>query len=573
MRRQRRTWSADVHRAQDRIATGRPRSRPGSDRRGGSRWRSKSAAAYAAEFVGTFLLVLFIGFDPVVEQPGAAWAFTDFAVIGLRPRLRAVMLVATLGGTSGAHFNPAVTVALAAVRQISPGRRGDLHRPAARSARSPAALVVKLVLDDAGRGRELRRARAQRQVRQHEGRRLRCRAHRHVRAHVGDHGRGGQPARRPRLGAVRHRRRRSASRSCASGRSPAAASTRRAPSAPTSVAASSAEPARSCSSTSSGRSSVRCWPASATRRSSWRRGGCGWTPVDKLERSPVDAAAEEAAELGIDEADRRRTAPAGRAAAAVDSGPMRRRVTFSRNFTLSLSRTCQCYCKYCAFATHQAHLHAPDEVEQLLDGAARRGVKELLVLTGERPGGQPRASRARLARVRATRTSSPTSSWACERALERGMLPHTNLGVLSPRGPRAAARGDRLAGADARVGARRPRRPPGLADQGPRARGWRRSAPPASCGSRSRAASSSASARRTRTGRRARGAGRGARRARPPAGGHPPELRPAPRATTAQEPAEIADEAARRYWRTGLGDAAGRVDAAGLGDARSRSRT
>ena len=41
---------------------------------------------------------------------------------------------------------------------------------------------------------------------------------------------------------------------------------------------------------------------------------------------------------------------------------MRRRVTFSRNLTLSLSRTCRCYCKYCAFATHQPHLHAPDEV-------------------------------------------------------------------------------------------------------------------------------------------------------------------------------------------------------------------
>ncbi|MEA2182009.1 MAG: synthase, partial [Solirubrobacteraceae bacterium] len=64
---------------------------------------------------------------------------------------------------------------------------------------------------------------------------------------------------------------------------------------------------------------------------------------------------------------------------------MRRRVTFSRNLTLSLSRTCRCYCKYCAFATHGAHLHAPDEVLALLDRAARRNVKELLVLTGERP--------------------------------------------------------------------------------------------------------------------------------------------------------------------------------------------
>src|SRR5918911_414279 len=66
-----------------------------------------------------------------------------------------------------------------------------------------------------------------------------------------------------------------------------------------------------------------------------------------------------------------------------------RRVTFSRNFTLSLSRTCRCYCKYCAFATHGAHLYAPDEVERMLDDAARRGVKELLVLTGERPEVNP----------------------------------------------------------------------------------------------------------------------------------------------------------------------------------------
>ena len=34
-----------------------------------------------------------------------------------------------------------------------------------------------------------------------------------------------------------------------------------------------------------------------------------------------------------------------------------RRVTFSRNLTLSLSRTCVSHCKYCAFATHRAHLH------------------------------------------------------------------------------------------------------------------------------------------------------------------------------------------------------------------------
>jgi FO synthase len=105
-----------------------------------------------------------------------------------------------------------------------------------------------------------------------------------------------------------------------------------------------------------------------------------------------------------------------------------RRVTFSRNYTLSLSRTCQCYCKYCAFATHRAHIHAPEKVEKLLDEALKRNTKELLVLTGERPEVNPEVA-ARLAEWGHDDFTSYVV-WACERALERGMLPHTNLGVL-----------------------------------------------------------------------------------------------------------------------------------------------
>ena len=108
---------------------------------------------------------------------------------------------------------------------------------------------------------------------------------------------------------------------------------------------------------------------------------------------------------------------------------MRRRVTYSRNLTLSLSRTCRCYCKYCAFATHTAHLYAPDEVLGIVDGAARRGIKELLVLTGERPEVNPEVAR-RLAEYGHADFTAYVA-WACERALERGILPHTNLGVLS----------------------------------------------------------------------------------------------------------------------------------------------
>jgi FO synthase len=105
-----------------------------------------------------------------------------------------------------------------------------------------------------------------------------------------------------------------------------------------------------------------------------------------------------------------------------------RRVTFSRNYTLSLSRTCQCYCKYCAFATRRAHIHPPEEVERRLDEAVRRNAKELLVLTGERPEVNPEVA-VRLAEWGHADFTSYVV-WACERAMERGLLPHTNIGVL-----------------------------------------------------------------------------------------------------------------------------------------------
>src|SRR5271155_5094772 len=104
---------------------------------------------------------------------------------------------------------------------------------------------------------------------------------------------------------------------------------------------------------------------------------------------------------------------------------MRRRVTFSRNLTLSLSRTCRCYCKYCAFATHRAHLHEPEGVLKLLDEAvAKHRVKELLVLTGERP--EVNAEVADLLRSYGFDDFVSYVVWVSEQALERGVLPHTN---------------------------------------------------------------------------------------------------------------------------------------------------
>src|SRR6202042_1827796 len=79
--------------------------------------------------------------------------------------------------------------------------------------------------------------------------------------------------------------------------------------------------------------------------------------------------------------------------------------------------------------THQAHLYSPDEVLEILDGAAKRQVKELLVLTGEKPEVNPGVA-ARLGEYGHADFTAYVV-WTCERALERGLLPHTNLGVLS----------------------------------------------------------------------------------------------------------------------------------------------
>ncbi len=65
----------------------------------------------------------------------------------------------------------------------------------------------------------------------------------------------------------------------------------------------------------------------------------------------------------------------------------------------------------------------------MLDEAVRRRAKELIFLTGEKPEVNPVVRE----RLRAWGHEDFTSYvvWACERALERGILPHTNIGAIS----------------------------------------------------------------------------------------------------------------------------------------------
>jgi MIP family channel proteins len=108
----------------------------------------RGPSAYIAELVGTFLLVLFIALIVSVYARTGIGA-PDFAVIGLLHAFLLMMLVQTLGGTSGAHFNPAVTLGLMAVRKIKPNHAALYVVMQVIGAIAGAALC-KLILKDLG---------------------------------------------------------------------------------------------------------------------------------------------------------------------------------------------------------------------------------------------------------------------------------------------------------------------------------------------------------------------------------------------------------------------------------------
>ena len=113
--------------------------------------QDRGPAAYLAEFLGTLMLVFFIcaavslyGPEPSPQNPNP---FIDFGVIGLVHVLVLFVLIQTLAIISGAHFNPAVTAAMTALRQIKPVDAG-IYLLAQLAGAVAAALLVKVLLTD-----------------------------------------------------------------------------------------------------------------------------------------------------------------------------------------------------------------------------------------------------------------------------------------------------------------------------------------------------------------------------------------------------------------------------------------
>jgi MIP family channel proteins len=107
----------------------------------------RSPAAYVAEFIGTFALVFLVCTVVILFVTPGGGGGSDFAVVGLVHAFVLFLIVQSLGSISGAHVNPAVTVALAALRKI---RTNDavVYVLLQLSGGVAGALVAKFVLSD-----------------------------------------------------------------------------------------------------------------------------------------------------------------------------------------------------------------------------------------------------------------------------------------------------------------------------------------------------------------------------------------------------------------------------------------
>ncbi len=114
--------------------------------------QERGLAAYLAELIGTFLLVFFITSVVVLfVSTGEQASFgSDFAVIGLVHAFLLFGLIVMFGVVSGGHFNPAVTLAAAAIKRISP-IDALIYMLAQLSGAVLGALLCKGLLLDEGR--------------------------------------------------------------------------------------------------------------------------------------------------------------------------------------------------------------------------------------------------------------------------------------------------------------------------------------------------------------------------------------------------------------------------------------
>jgi FO synthase len=110
------------------------------------------------------------------------------------------------------------------------------------------------------------------------------------------------------------------------------------------------------------------------------------------------------------------------------------RVTVSRNIFIPLTNLCRNRCSYCTFAklpdSAEAHTYSIEEVEEVVRGGVATGCVEALMCLGDKPEVAYGSYREMLT-ARGLSSTTDLLVEACRVVVEKGMLPHTNAGILT----------------------------------------------------------------------------------------------------------------------------------------------
>jgi len=104
-------------------------------------------------------------------------------------------------------------------------------------------------------------------------------------------------------------------------------------------------------------------------------------------------------------------------------------VTYSRSITLVLTHDCPWHCGYCGFRSDREGLTSEAEIDRVISAAVQGGAREVLMISGERPGNMPHIAQE------LTRRGYQDFWGMAERVAERcrraGLFAHGNFGRMT----------------------------------------------------------------------------------------------------------------------------------------------
>jgi 7,8-didemethyl-8-hydroxy-5-deazariboflavin synthase CofG subunit len=161
----------------------------------------------------------------------------------------------------------------------------------------------------------------------------------------------------------------------------------------------------------------------------------GRAPIrDILDRALAGDCLSESDAIALIECDDRELRDVLSAAAELRDRAKGRDVTYSRKVFLPVTNLCRDRCSYCTFRKDPGDPGAwtmmPDEIALWSRRGRELGCKEALMCLGDKPEVAFKTYRDTLERL-GVRTTIEYVARACEIALDEGLLPHTNAGLMT----------------------------------------------------------------------------------------------------------------------------------------------